>query len=79
MSSFDEIENNAYRPAAPLHYTLLDRLKLSGNFLVSLSCIIAVLGFDLLVTLSKLFWCPKLKNISGQLALVTGKLNKSQK
>lgn len=72
MENFDDYENKSYAEARRLKYRLRDYLGFLLNTIVIVMNILGVLIVDLLINLFKLFKPAKPKDVSGQLALVTG-------
>lgn len=72
MENFDDFENKSYVKARKINYKLSDHLSFALNSLLDLCKIIAILVPELIENFIKLFQSAKPKNISGQLALVTG-------
>lgn len=72
MENFDDYENKSYAEARRVKYTLSDYLRFLLNTIVIGINIFCVLIVDVLINFFKLFKSVKPKNVSGQLALVTG-------
>lgn len=72
MENFDDFENKSYEKARIVKYQIHDFIKFIVIGLMILIKIAVILILDLLKCFIELFISPKPKNISGQLALVTG-------
>ena len=72
MDNFDDFENKSYVKAGKVDYKFSDNLKFLLKATKTIIQIYLVLIFDIFVKLLNVFSPAKPKNISGQLALVTG-------
>lgn len=72
MENFDDFENKSYERARQVKYKITDHLHFILNFIVITVRVTAVLVQEIFINLFKLFKPDKPKDISGQLALVTG-------
>lgn len=72
MENFDDFENKSYVRANRVNYRLADLLRFALNFLSILVRIAGIVAYELLEKLVNLFKNLPPKDISGQLALVTG-------
>lgn len=72
MDNFDDFENKSYVAAEKVNYSTTDYLVFLWNFSILTVQAILILLFDTFIGFIKLFHPDKPKDISGQLALVTG-------
>lgn len=75
MLNLESYEHESYEYAKTITYNWIDYLKFSWINLLILIKIFMKLFYDSLVNLTKIFEEKKLKNISNQVALVTGGAN----
>lgn len=61
-----------YQPADEVHYTFEDYLRFTKNFVFSVIRIVIIIIPELIKGIQRIFIPKKPKNITGQLALVTG-------
>jgi mannose/fructose/N-acetylgalactosamine-specific phosphotransferase system component IIC len=74
MENFDDFENKSYESARKIKYKTIDHVKFVWNLItvvIKVTCIVIAEGFS---NFLQLFKSQKPKEISGQLALVTGLL-----
>jgi hypothetical protein len=72
MENFDDFENKSYERARKIEYNFSDHLRFIWNLVVvvfNVTCVVISEGF---LNFVRLFKPQKLKDISGQIALVTG-------
>lgn len=72
MENFDDFENKSYVAAERVHYSFVDHLGFLWNLLLLFFQGTAIFCQETLINFVKLFNPDKPKDISGQLALVTG-------
>lgn len=72
MENFKDFENKSYVEAKQVEYNIRDYIQFLLKFTTKLLQIYLVLLSDIFVQIFKVFSPPRPKNISGQLALVTG-------
>lgn len=75
MENFDDYENKSYVPATRVTYTFSDKMNFLWKFLILFAQGSMILVYELLINFVKLFNPTKPKDISGQIALVTGGAN----
>ncbi|CRK91790.1 CLUMA_CG005421, isoform A [Clunio marinus] len=75
MENFEDFENKSYVPAREVRYTLTDHLVFIKNFLIVVLKVALKLVTEIAEIVIELFKPKKPKNISGQLALITGGAN----
>lgn len=72
MDNFDDFKNKSYVGAQRLQYKFSDNLQFFCKCIVALLKFISVIVVSLCINILKLFVRIKPKDVSGQLALVTG-------
>jgi hypothetical protein len=72
MNNFDDYENKSYQKADDLKIPTSERLAIIFNLIVTIIKVLAVTISETVKSFIKLFLPPQLKDISGQLALITG-------
>ena len=72
MENFEDFENKSYVRARRVKYNFSDHAIFMMNFAKIVVQITALVITEIFLNLIKLFQSEKPKNISGQLALVTG-------
>lgn len=77
MENFSDFENKSYVEAKKVDYKFKDILRFTLKSISNLTQILLVLIFEIFVQLWKVVSPVKPKNISGQVALVTGAIPSS--
>lgn len=72
MDNFDDFENKSYEPAREVKYTVKDHLNFILKFAFITFQVALTLISELFAGIINLFASKKPKDITGQLALVTG-------
>lgn len=72
MENFDDFENKSYEKAREINYKFRDHVKFTWNFIGIFFSVFFLLISETFMNFLSLFRFQKPKDISGQVALVTG-------